>query len=346
MLQGGVCVLKKLKIGIIGAGRIGRLHGDNIVGRVPNAKLAAIADPMMNGEMMEWAARLGVTKCFHNPEEIMHDPGIDAVFICSSTSTHADLIIQAAGAGKHIMCEKPIHTDINMIRKALAAAENAGVKLMVGLVRRFDHNHKKVRDTVNSGKLGRPHMVKITSRDPEMPPAEYLRTSGGLFLDMTIHDFDMARYLAGSEVTEVMAYGSVMIDEDIKEFGDIDTAAIMLKFQNGAIGVIDNSRAAHYGYDQRTEVHCDKGCVQVANDLYDTSMISTADGVLIEKPTWFFLERYNNAFIAEANAFVEAVLNDKAVPVDGTDGLMSVLIAKAADLSIIENRPIRITEMN
>jgi myo-inositol 2-dehydrogenase/D-chiro-inositol 1-dehydrogenase len=169
--------------------------------------------------------------------------------------------------------------------------------------------------------------------------------SGGLFLDMMIHDFDMARYLADSEVTEVSAYGAVLIDDRIKQYHDIDTAIVMLKFANGALGVIDNSRAARYGYDQRTEVHCDKGCVQVSNDLIDTSMISTADGVFCEKPTWFFLERYNNAFIAEAQEFVNAVSCDTPVPVSGKDGLMSVYIAMAADKSLMENRPVKISEI-
>ena len=164
-------------------------------------------------------------------------------------------------------------------------------------------------------------------------------------MDMMIHDFDMVRYLSGSEVTEVSAYGTVMIDEEFKKYDDVDTAIVMLKFENGAIGVIDNSREAPYGYDQRTEVHCAKGCVQVANDLNDTSMISTADGVVCEKPTWFFLERYNNAFIAEKNAFVDAVMNDKEVPVGGIDGLMPVKIAKAAKISLDEGRPVKISEI-
>jgi myo-inositol 2-dehydrogenase/D-chiro-inositol 1-dehydrogenase len=227
----------------------------------------------------------------------------------------------------------------------LEAVEKAGVKLQTGFVRRFDHNHKKVRDTVASGKLGKPHIIKITSRDPEPPPLEYVAVSGGLFVDMMIHDFDMARYLAGSEVTEVMAYGAVRIDERIKQYNDIDTSIVMLKFENDALGVIDNSRAARYGYDQRTEVHCDKGCVQVANDLINTSMINTADGVLCEKPTWFFLERYNNAFISEAQDFVDSILKGAPTPVGGKDGLMSVYIAIAADKSLRENRPVKLDEV-
>ncbi len=336
---------KKVRIGMLGAGRIGKLHATNLVNAVPDAEVVMIADPFMNEATEEWAKGLGVTNVTKDSEAVFTNPDVDAVFICSSTDTHAEFIVKAAEAGKHIFCEKPIATDIKVIEDALAAVDKAGVKLQVGFVRRFDHNHKKVRDTVASGMLGAPSIVKVTSRDPEAPPMAYVKVSGGIFMDMMIHDFDMVRYLSGSEVTEVSAYGTVMIDEEFKKYDDVDTAIVMLKFENGAIGVIDNSREAPYGYDQRTEVHCAKGCVQVANDLNDTSMISTADGVICEKPTWFFLERYNNAFIAETNAFVDAVLNDKEVPVGGIDGLMPVKIAKAAKISLDEGRPVKISEI-
>jgi myo-inositol 2-dehydrogenase/D-chiro-inositol 1-dehydrogenase len=336
---------KELRIGLIGGGRIGKLHGRNINTSVPGAKVACLAEAMLNDEHKAWAAETGIPRLTKDPTDIMNDKDIDAVFICSPTDTHAEFIIQAARKGKHVFCEKPIHTDVPKIKEALAAVDAAGVKLQVGFVRRFDHNHKKVHDTVASGRLGKPHIIKITSRDPEGPPLSYIAGSGGIFMDMTIHDFDMARYLASAEVTELMAYGAVNIDQDYKKYGDVDTAAVMLKFENNAVGIIDNSRAAHYGYDQRTEVHGDKGCVQVSNDLNDTSLISTADGVLCEKPTWFFLERYNNAFIAEARSFVDAVLKDTEVPVSGNDGLMAVYIALAAEKSLQENRPVKLSEL-
>ncbi|CUH95109.1 putative oxidoreductase YrbE [Propionispora sp. 2/2-37] len=334
-----------VKIGIIGTGRIGKLHGNNLAFAVPNAKLEAVADLYMNEEMRAWAQGLGVKKVYNNPAQIFNDPEIDAVFICSSSEAHADLIIQAAAAQKHIFCEKPLHTDATKIQSALNAVEKAGVKLQVGFVRRFDHNHKKVRDIVASGRLGKPHIIKVTSRDPEQQPMEYIRNSGGIFLDMTIHDFDMVRYLSGSEVTEVTAIGTVKIDDRISEFNDVDTAIVMLKFANGAIGVIENSRAARYGYDQRVEVHCDKGCVQDYNDLIDTAMISTKEGVYTEKPKWFFLERYNEAFIAEARDFVAIILQDTSPSVTGIDGLMPVLIAKAAQKSLQEGRTVNIAEL-
>lgn len=277
----------KINVGILGAGRIGKLHAENIVNYVREANLISIADIYVDEEKERWAKKIGVD--LHNdPDKIINDTNIDAVLICSSTNTHADLIIQSARAGKHIFCEKPIDFNLEKINEALSEVDKAGVKLQVGFVRRFDHNHKKVRDVVASGELGRPHIVKITSRDPEPPSLDYVKVSGGLFMDMMIHDFDMARYLSGSEIIEVTAYGNSLIDESLNELDDVDTAVVVLKFSNGSLGVIDNSRKAVYGYDQRTEVHCEQGCVQVANDVPNLSMISKADGVFLEKPLWFF----------------------------------------------------------
>ena len=337
--------MKKVRIGLLGAGRIGKLHGENLAHAVPEAELYAVADPFMNDATRAWAADMGIEKVYDDPEQIFADPSIEAVFICSSTNTHAEFIMRAAKAGKHIFCEKPIDTDLAKIEEALETVKKAGVKLQVGFVRRFDHNHKMVRDTVASGRLGKPNIVKVTSRDPDHQSMDYIKVSGGIFMDMTIHDFDMVRYLAGSEVTEVTAYGAALSGAGYDQYGDVDTAIVMMKFENGALGVIDNSRAAHYGYDQRTEVHCDKGCVQVSNDLNDQAMISSTDGVEIAKPTWFFLERYNNAFIAEAKAFTEAVLNGTDTPVTGFDGLQPVKIALAADKSLKEGRPVKLSEI-
>ncbi|MBR1560358.1 MAG: inositol 2-dehydrogenase [Clostridia bacterium] len=334
--------MKEVRIGQLGLGRIGRLHATNLCQSIPGAKLVAVADPYLNDDGIAFLKSLGVERWGKDEEEIFAAKDIDAVLICSPTGTHPDFIRRAAAAGKHIFCEKPVGLDIPDIESALDAVKKAGVKLQLGFVRRFDHNHKKVRDVVASGRLGAPHVVKVCSRDPEQPPEAYVAVSGGIFVDMMIHDFDMARYLSGSEVTEVVAYGTNKIDPFFAKYDDVDTAIVMLKFENGAIGVIDNSRAARYGYDQRVEVHCDKGCVQDGNDLIDMSMISTADGVVCEKPTWFFLERYNNAFIAEVKDFINAVANDAPVPVDGHDGLMAVKIAIAAKESLKENRPVKV----
>ncbi len=336
---------KKVRIGLIGAGRIGKLHGDNIAKAMPNAVLEAVADPFLNEEMIVWANELGCRKCYKDATDIFMDADIDAVFICSSTDTHADFMIAAARAGKHVFCEKPIDLDLHKIRLAIKACEDANVKLQVGFVRRFDKNHKAVHDVIASGEMGNPHIVKVTSRDPEEPPMEYVKVSGGIFTDMMVHDFDMVRYLSGDEVTEVSAYGTVCINEEFKKYDDVDTAIVMLKFEKGAIGVIDASRAARYGYDQRVEVHCDKGCVQDDNVLNSSIKISTLEGVQVEKPHWFFLQRYNDAFIAETIAFVECIINDTAPLVSGADGLMPVAIAMAAKKSLKEGRAVKISEI-
>ena len=335
----------KVRIGLLGAGRIGKLHGTNLMNAVPDAEVTVVADPFMNEAMEAWAAGLGIPKCTKDADEVFSDPDVDAIFICSSTDTHADFIIKAAKAGKDIFCEKPIHTDIAKIKEAIAAVEEAGVKLQVGFVRRFDHNHKAVRDVAVSGDLGRIYVVKVTSRDPEGPPMSYVEVSGGIFNDMMIHDFDMVRYLSGSEVTEVNAIGAVLTDPGYAKYDDVDTAIVTVKFENGAIGVIDNCRTAPYGYDQRVEVHCEKGCVQDGNDLESEVLISRADGVFSAKPTWFFLERYNDAFIEEEKQFIDCVINDKPVPVDGNDGLQPVRIALAAKKSLKEGRAVSMSEI-
>lgn len=337
--------MNELRIGLLGLGRIGRLHAMNLARAVPGAKLVAVADPYMNDEGVAFARSLGVDRCYKDEEEIFAAADIEAVFICSPTATHPDFILRAAAHKKHIFCEKPIGLSLAEIQRALDAAKSAGVVLQIGFVRRFDHNHKKVHDVVASGRMGNVHLVKVCSRDPEAPPEAYVAVSGGIFVDMMIHDFDMARFLAGSEVTEVTAYGTNKVEPFFAKYGDVDTAVVIMKFANGAIGVIDNSRAARYGYDQRVEVHCDNGCVQDGNDLVDMSMISTADGVTCERPTWFFLERYNGAFIDESVAFVNAVSGKAPVPVDGYDGLMAVAIAIAAKKSLDEGRAVKLSEI-
>ena len=336
---------KKLRIGLLGGGRIGKLHGTNVQNFIPDAEVVILADPFLNEEMEEWAKSIGIERCTKDPADVFAAADVDAVFICSSTDTHADFMMQAAAAGKHIFCEKPIATDIAKIKEALAAIEKAGVKLQVGFVRRFDRSHKAVRDVVASGKLGKPYVVKVCSRDPAGPPMSYVKVSGGIFMDMMIHDFDMVRYLAGSDVTEVSATGTVLTDPGYAEYDDVDTAIVTLKFENGAIGVIDNCRQAPYGYDQRVEVLCEKGAVQDNNHLENEAYISTAETVCSAKPTYFFLERYNDAFVAETKAFVDSCLNGAEIPVGGKDGLEPVRIAKAAKISLKEGRPVKLSEI-
>lgn len=332
---------KKLTVGIIGAGRIGKLHAENICYNIPEVKIKTISDIRIDA-IKEWATGLGIENVVKDYHEILNDPEIDAVFVCSSTDTHAQITIEAAEAGKDIFCEKPIDLDLDRIKKVLEEVEKAGVKLQVGFNRRFDHNFKKARDLVKEGKIGEPHIIKITSRDPEPPSIDYVKVSGGLFLDMTIHDFDMARYLSGSEVTEVYVNGAVLVDEEIGKAGDIDTAVITLKFANGAIGVIDNSRKAVYGYDQRVEVFGSKGQITVYNDKPTSVEVSTEETVSTDKPKYFFLERYTDSFITEVKDFVKAVIEDKEVPVSGIDGLKSVEIGLAAKKSLETNQPVKL----
>ena len=335
---------KNIRVGVIGAGRIGKIHAGNLATRVPGAEVAAIADVNL-AAARELADKLHVAKVTADFNEIINDPAIDAVAICSSTGTHAALIIAAANAGKHIFCEKPVDHSLEKIDRAIVAVEKAGVKCQIGFNRRFDPNFKKIRELVKEGKIGDLHLLRITSRDPAPPPAEYVKASGGMFLDMTIHDFDMARYISGSEVVEVYAAGGVLVDPAIGEEGDIDTAIITLKFANGAIGTIDNSRKAVYGYDQRLEVFGSGGMAAAANNTPNATVFSSADGVVSEKPLYFFLERYMDSFIAEMRDFIEAVRGGVDTPVNVLDGRKPVVIAMAAKKSLDENRPVNMSEI-
>jgi myo-inositol 2-dehydrogenase/D-chiro-inositol 1-dehydrogenase len=335
---------QKINIGLIGAGRIGRVHAENLAYRIPEANLMAVADVFLEAAE-RCAADFQISEVVKDPEAIFDNPEIEAVIICSSTDTHAPFISAAAQAGKHCFCEKPIALDLTAIDQALAAVEQSGIKLQIGFNRRFDANFMHVRDLVKSGQLGTPHILHINSRDPSPPPIDYIKISGGIFLDMMIHDFDMARYLLGSEVEEVYASGGVMIDPAIGEAGDVDTAVVMLRFANGAIGTIDNSRQAVYGYDQRVEVFGSEGGVVVPNKTPHSAVFSNTEGVHAAKPLYFFLERYGDAFMTEMKAFIEAIRQDTTPPVTGKDGRIPVVMGLAAWQSYRENRPVRLTEI-
>lgn len=337
-------MVEKLSLGIIGVGRIGKIHAENITNSIPQAEVAAVSDVRLDG-IKEWAAGLGINMVYSDYKKIIGDPGIDAVLVCSSTDTHAEISIEAARAGKHIFCEKPIDFDLNRIKDVISEVEKSRVKFQVGFNRRFDHNFSKVKNMVMKGLIGDPHIIKITSRDPEAPPIEYVKASGGIFLDMTIHDFDMVRYLSGSEVEEVYVNGAVLVNEEIGKVGDIDTAVISLKLANGVIAVIDNSRQAVYGYDQRAEVFGSKGRAEVDNDCDTSASLATSEGIFSDKPKYFFLERYTESFITEMGAFISAVLNDQDTAVSVEDGLKPVLIGLAAKKSYQENRPVKISEV-
>lgn len=335
--------MKTMTIGMIGAGRIGLLHAENLL-RNKQVKVKAISDIRVD-HLREWAAAEQVETVTADSRALLQDPDLDAVFICSSTDTHVSYIIEAARAGKHIFCEKPISFDPQETAQALAVVKQCGVQLQTGFNRRFDHNFMKVRQLIETGQIGEPHIIRITSRDPELPSYDYIKRSGGLLFDMAIHDFDMARFLAGSEVEEVYVKGAVLVDAKVGELGDIDTAVTLLTFQNGAVCVIDNSRRAAYGYDQRVEVFGSKGSVSVVNDTDSSAEWSTAEGVFREKPKHFFLERYQEAYVRETNAFVASIQAGTPVPVDGHDGYMAEVIAAAAQKSLAEKRPVPVAEM-
>ena len=334
-----------ISLGIIGAGRIGKVHAQSIMNHITSARLKTIADPFMNEETEASLRALGVSDCTKDYKKILNDPEIDAVLICSSTNTHADISLGAIAAGKHVFCEKPVSQDIAKIREVMEKLKGTKLKYQVGFNRRFDHNFEAVRAAVANGDVGDVHIVRITSRDPAPPPPEYAAVSGGMFLDMTIHDFDMVRYLTASDVVEVFANGAVLVDPLIGKAGDIDTAIISLKMANGALAVIDNSRKAAYGYDQRAEVFGSKGQASVSNDTNSSLILSSETGVHAEKPLYFFLERYMASFTKEVRMFVQAIEQDGPVPVDINDGLQPVLIAAAALRSLKEHRPVLLSEI-
>ena len=334
-----------VKVGIIGAGRIGRVHINSITTRVPNAKIKTVADPFLSEETADWAKSMGVEKTTKDYKEIINDPEIDAVLICSSTDTHSPISIEAIKAGKHVFCEKPIDHDVEKIMEVIKALEGTNIKYQVGFNRRFDHNFQALQEAVAQGKVGTPQIIKITSRDPEPPSIDYVKVSGGIFLDMTIHDFDMVRFLAGCDAQEVYVQSANLVDPAIGEAGDVDTAVITLKMENGAIAVIDNCRKAVYGYDQRAEVFGSEGMAAISNDSQSNVVISNTQGVTGEKPMFFFLERYLDAYGKEIAAFIDAIENDKDTPLNVYDGLKPVLMGLAAKKSSQEHRPVKISEI-
>ena len=332
--------MKSINVGIIGVGRIGKLHCNNLI-QIPGVNITAITDPYMDAS---WAhsRKLNVVP---DADAIFKNNEIDAVFIMSPSTLHAEQIIQAASFGKHIFCEKPIALDPIRIQEALEATSSAGVKLQIGFNRRYDPNFRHLKNAFKAGKIGDLYLVKIIARDPSPPPAEYVINSGGIFLDMTIHDFDMVRYLSGSEVLEVYAAGAVLIDPAIGDAGDVDTAITTLTLANGALAVIDNSREAVYGYDQRIELFGSMGSITAENNTATRSIMMTDDGTISERPLDFFLERYQDSFRLEVDDFFAAISGDVQITADGEAGLVSILIGLAAKKSLAENRPIKITEI-
>jgi myo-inositol 2-dehydrogenase/D-chiro-inositol 1-dehydrogenase len=333
-----------ITLGLIGTGRIGQLHAEHLSFRLSGADLRVVTD-LDQTSARACADRCGIARVASDHHEILADPGIQAVVVCSPTDTHADIIEAAAAAGKQVFCEKPIEVDLQRIDRVLRAVDQAGVLLQIGFNRRFDANFQRIRKAVAGGEIGAPHQLHIISRDPGPPPIAYIRQSGGIFLDMTIHDFDMARFLIGSEVEEVYATGGVRVDPAIGEAGDLDTATILLKFADGTAGIIENSRKAVYGYDQRVEVFGSRGSIQAGNNYPNTCRIAGPQGVGRDRPLNFFMDRYTQSYLDEMAQFLEAIRRGGLSPVSGADARVPVVMARAAARSVRENRPVKLADI-
>jgi myo-inositol 2-dehydrogenase / D-chiro-inositol 1-dehydrogenase len=335
----------KLRIGVIGTGKIGRLHLESVINHISQGVVVQVADPFIDQKMIDWLEERGVSNVTKEPEELIRNSGVDAVMICSPTDKHAEQIVMSAQEGKHIFCEKPVDFDLQRIVETLKIVKDSGVKFQIGFNRRFDHNFRRIRDVVESGKIGEPHIVKISSRDPAPPPMGYVRSSGGLFMDMMIHDFDMIRFLVGENPVSIFAKGGVLIEPEIGKVGDVDTAVVTMDFPNGSLGIIDNSRQAVYGYDQRAEVFGSKGCCQTENDTDTRVSVTTAEGVSTDVPPNFFLERYFWAYVDEMRGFVQAVLDDREPSPGLEDAIIPVIMAKAAMESFKSGAPVRLEDI-
>ena len=335
--------MKKYKFAIAGLGRIGKIHLENLL-LMDQVEVVAAMDTQVEGH--QFAKKKGIDQIFNSYERMIKESTIDAVVICSPTDTHADYVEMAAYAGIAVFCEKPLDLNLGRVLEVLKLVESKGIKLMLGFNRRFDQEFLKVKKLVAQGAIGNHHLVKITSRDPQAPPISYVVQSGGLFLDMTIHDFDMARFLVDKEVVEVYAKGAALINPELSRVGDIDSAVITLTYEDGTMAIIDNSREAAYGYDQRVEVFGSRGMVKADNNLHDTHQLFNSEGSHAALPLHFFLERYAAAYKTEIREFIYALSNNTDLPVDGNDGLQSLKIGLAAIKSIKENRPVKTAEIN
>ncbi len=318
-----------MKVGLLGAGRIGQVHAKSITSN-PRSKLVAVSDVFVDAAI-RLAASYGCES--RTTEEILNDPAIDAVLIATSTDTHADLIEKAVAAGKAVLCEKPVDLDLERARACLKAVEDSNRPVMVGFNRRFDPNFATLKTQFDDGGIGKGELLTVTSFDPAPPPVTYVKVSGGLYRDMAIHDFDMVCWMFGEAPVSVTAIGSSIVDDDIGTAGDVDTAVMVLKFEDGRIAVIKNSRRAVYGYDQRIELLGSEGLLSANNVLEHTVEHISVNGAVSAKPEYFFLERYMRAYEAEWAAFVEAVEDGKPVPVSLADGVLALAVAEAATKS-------------
>ena len=334
--------MKQINLGILGLGRIGKIHLQNLCTRWEGVQVLAAMNPSRAGQAI--ARNYNVPLVTSDADELFSHPKINAVVICSPTSTHAEYIIKAAKAGKAIFCEKPIDLSVNKVRSTLKIVQECSVPLMIAFNQRMDPNFAEVKAHIANNKIGRIHTVHIISRDPGPPPVSYIRESGGLFMDMTIHDFDMARYITGREVVEVFAKGYNLIDPEIGKAGDIDTGIVVLTFVDHITAIIENSRKATYGYDQRLEVFGSSGMLKVDNPLKTTGAYFNAMGTHLSTHPGFFMDRYIISYQKEMEAFITALKKNAPMPVHGEDGSKAMIIARAANKSMAQNRTVRIDE--
>ncbi|MBX2921505.1 MAG: inositol 2-dehydrogenase [Chitinophagaceae bacterium] len=331
---------KPVHIALIGLGRMGKIHLRHLLNAIPGASVAAVSDTLYIED--NFRNEFGNFLFTNHPTDAIARPEVDAVVICTPTSSHAALVEEAIEAGKHVFCEKPLDLSLEVTKKLLRKAEEAGLKLMVGFNRRFDPDFLQARQSTATGRIGNLQIIKITNRDPAIPPIEFIKTSGGMFMDFSIHDIDMARYIMNKKVVEVYAKGLVFMDKAVEEAGDIDTALITLTFEDGTYAVIDNSRKAVYGYDQRLEVFGDGGMIQVENNLYHRNIVFDSSGIHQALPLNSFTERYIQSYLKEMELFVDAVGNNTGLPVSHEDIIMATIIAYAARQSMKEGSPVSI----
>jgi myo-inositol 2-dehydrogenase/D-chiro-inositol 1-dehydrogenase len=329
---------ERVRVALIGAGRIGQRHAATLASAVPRAELAVIAD--VHGPSAEsLAAKVRCPRWTDDPGTVIADATLDAIVIASSTDSHASLIVAAAEAGKQIFCEKPIALDLEATDRALDAVERAGARLQMGFQRRFDKAYHKAKELIDAGALGRIEAIRDTMRDPSPASRAYLATSGGLYRDMTIHNFDCVRWMMGQEVRELFAMGSAIVSPMFRELDDIDTSVVSLRFDDDSLGVIDNSRRSGFGYDVRTEVFGSEGALMIGYSR-DTPMLRLdGNGIHSDHIHWF-LERFDQAYIDELKIFVDSIVDGMPPPVDGQDARAAMVLAYAAEASLRENAPV------
>ena len=332
-----------LQIGILGAGRIGSLHTELLSTRIPECTVTAVAD-VFPEPATALATRFGIPTVCGSLGELLSVEDLDAILVCSSTDTHEEAVCSAARRGIAVFCEKPLAVDVDSIERMRDAVEASGSILQVGFNRRFDPNYARLHTAIRTGEIGELHTVRLTSRDPEPPPIEYVRRSGGLFIDMMIHDLDMVRFLVGAEVSEIYTVAECRVDPAIGEAGDVDTALVTLRFANRTIATIENSRRAAFGYDQRAEVFGSGGNARTDNVYANTAVLASESGIRRDVPLRFFLDRYIDSYVVELSAFVAAVRQREAPAVDVIDGRESVVLAHAAKRSLDTGLPVKLSE--